>query len=133
LDSSGFINIAYAIRQSTIVAQYRKKEGDRRYDVRYGLGRDLVRRSQYPEEFVAALSDFLHQYNAENAQVMETRSGPYRKSVQTGDIQNILELIDRHGSDLIAKLLVAYGYARDPRIQEADPKEEPAEEIEETA
>lgn len=133
LDSPGFINIAYAIRQSTIVAQYRKKEGDRRYDVRYGLGRDLVRRSQYPEEFVAALSDFLHQYNAENAQVMETRSGPYRKSVQTGDIQNILDLIDRHGSDLIAKLLVAYGYARDPRIQEADPEEEPAEEIEETA
>lgn len=119
LDSPGFISIAYAIRQSTIIAQYRKKEGDRRYDVRYGLGRDLVRQSQYPDEFVAALSDFLHKYNAENAQVMETRSGPYRKSVQTGDIQDILTLIDKHGSDLIAKLLVAYGYARDPRQDEA--------------
>ena len=119
LDSPGFQNIAYAIRQSTIIAQYRKKEGDRRYDVRYGLGRDLVRQSQYPDEFIAALSDFLHKYNAENAQVMETRSGPYRKSVQTGDIQGILRLIDQHGSDLIAKLLVAYGYAREPRPDEA--------------
>ncbi|MCB8980709.1 MAG: hypothetical protein H6657_25140 [Ardenticatenaceae bacterium] len=120
LESPGFINIAYAIRQSTVVAQYRKKEGDRRYDVRYGLGRDLVRQSQYPDEFIAALSDFLHKYNAENAQVMETRSGPYRRSVQTGDIQDILQLIDKHGSDLIAKLLVAYGYAREPRKEEND-------------
>lgn len=118
LESPGFLNIAYAIRQSTVTAQYRKKEGDRRYDVRYGLGRDLVRQSQYPDEFVAALSDFLHKYNAENAQVMENRTGPYRKSVQTSDIQDILRLIDAHGSDLIAKLLVAYGYAREPRQEE---------------
>jgi hypothetical protein len=120
LESPGFVNIAYAIRQSTITAQYRKKEGDRRYDVRYGLGRDLARQSQYPDDFVAALSDFLHKYNAENAQVMETRSGPYRRMVKTGDIQDILRLIDQHGSDLIAKLLVAYGYARDPRQEEAN-------------
>ncbi len=118
LESEGFQKIAYAIRQSTVTAQYRKKEGDRRYDVRYGLGRDLVRQSQYPDEFVAALSDFLHKYNAENAQVMETRPGPYRKSVKTDDIQDILRLIDQYGSDLIAKLLVAYGYAREPRAPE---------------
>lgn len=121
LDSPGFANIAYAIRQSTVIAQYRKAQGDRRYDVRYGLGRDLVRQSQYPDDFVAALSDFLHKYNAENAQVMETRSGPYRRSIQTEDIQQILELIDTYGSDLIAKLLVAYGYAREPRKDENDP------------
>jgi hypothetical protein len=122
LESPGFVNIAYAIRQSTVVAQYRKKEGDRRYDVRYGLGRDLARQSQYPDDFVAVLSDFLHKYNAENAQVMETRSGPYRRSVQTSDIQDILQLIDKHGSDLIAKLLVAYGYARETRPQEEKQK-----------
>ncbi|MCZ7668782.1 MAG: hypothetical protein M5U34_17070 [Chloroflexi bacterium] len=124
LDSPGFINIAYAIRQSSVVAQYRKAQGDRRYDVRYGLGRDLVRQSQYPDEFIAALSDFLHKYNAENAQIMETRSGPYRKSVQTGDIQDILALIDEYGSDLIAKLLVAYGYARETRQQEDNQEQE---------
>ncbi len=115
LESEGFRNIAYAIRQSTVTAQYRKAQGDRRYDVRYGLGRDLVRQSQYPTEFITALSDFLHKYNAENAQVMENRPGPYRRSVKTNDIEEITRLIDQHGSDLIAKLLVAFGYARIPR------------------
>ena len=55
----GFQAIAYAIRQSTVVAQFRKKEGDRRYDVRYGLGQDLARKSRYPVEFITALSEFL--------------------------------------------------------------------------
>ncbi len=108
----GFQSIAYAIRQSTVVAQYRKKENDRRYDVRYGLGQDLARKSRYPAEFIAALSDFLHKYNAENAQVMENRSGPYRKSVKTSDIDDIVALVDEHGSELICNLLIAYGYAR---------------------
>src|SRR5690606_23590205 len=107
-----------AIRQSTVIAQWRKKEGDRRYDVRYGLGQEMVRKSQYRDEFIAALSDFLHRYNAENAQVMESRSGPYRRRVRTSDIEEILQLIDEHGSDLVCKLLVAFGYAREPRSRE---------------
>ncbi|MBK8933527.1 MAG: hypothetical protein IPM76_14670 [Chloroflexi bacterium] len=39
--------------------------------VRYGLGRDLVRKAYHREEFVAALGEFLLTYNAENAQVLE--------------------------------------------------------------
>lgn len=118
LDNPGFQNVAYAIRQSTVTAQWRKKEGDRRYDVRYGLGQELTRKAQYEDEFIAALSDFLHKYNAENAQVMETRPGPYRRSIRTDDIQEIVRLIDEHGSDLVCKLLVAYGYARESRPEE---------------
>ena len=108
----GFQSIAYAIRQSTVVAQFRKKEGDRRYDVRYGLGQELARKSRYPIEFITALSDFLHKYNAENAQVMENRKGPYRKSLKTSDIDDIVALVDEYGSELICNLLIAYGYAR---------------------
>ncbi|RMI05154.1 MAG: hypothetical protein D6681_08585 [Calditrichaeota bacterium] len=108
----GFHNIAYAIRQSTVVAQYRKQQGDRRYDVRYGLGQELARKARYPDQFITALSDFLHKYNAENAQVMETRSGPYRRSIQVTDIEDIVALVDQYGSELICNLLVAYGYAR---------------------
>ncbi len=82
LDSPGFQNIAYAIRQSTVTAQYRRKQqGDRRYDVRYGLNQELARKANYPQDFIAALSEFLHKYNAENAQVMENRRGPYRSSM----------------------------------------------------
>lgn len=122
IKSAGFKNIAYAIRQSTIIPQYRKKQGERKYDVRYGLGQELTRKSRYPAEFIAALSDFLHRYNAENAQIMETRPQPYRRSILTSDIDEIVALIDRFGSSTVANLLIAYGYARIPR--EDIPEEE---------
>lgn len=124
LASEGFQNIAYAIRQSTVTAQYRKSQGDRKYDVRYGLGQELARKARYPDAFVAALSDFLHKYNAENAQVMETRSGPYRRSIRTTDIDEIISLIDEFGSETVANLLIAYGYARVSREEESQEPEE---------
>lgn len=123
LETPGFQHIAYAIRQSTVVAQYRKGQNDRRYDVRYGLGAELARKANYPAEFVAALSDFLQKYNAENAQVMENRSGPYRRSIQTSDIDDIVALVDEYGAPLICHLLVAYGYARSPRKAPDDEKD----------
>jgi hypothetical protein len=128
IESEGFQNIAYAIRQSTVVAQYRKQQNDRRYDVRYGLGQQLARKAHYSDVFIAELSDFLARYNAENAQVMENRSGPYRRSVHTSDLDDIVRLIDEYGSETICNLLIAYGYARSPRapgVQESQ-TEEPA-------
>jgi hypothetical protein len=131
LTTPGFQHIAYAIRQSTVVAQYRKKQGDRKYDVRYGLGQELTRKARYPQEFIAALSDFLHKFNSENAQIMETRPGPYRRSIQTSDIEDVVRLIDEYGSETVANMLIAYGYAREPRdpqdntdLREAEMNEE---------
>jgi hypothetical protein len=126
LETPGFQTIAYAIRQATVTAQYRKQQGDRKYDVRYGLGQQLARKAAYPQEFLAELADFLAKYNAENAQVMENRPGPYRKSVKTSDIDDIVALIDEFGdSRLICNLLVAYGYARVPYEDTGDAEEEP--------
>jgi hypothetical protein len=124
LQNEGFQNIAYAIRQSTVTAQYRKKQGDRKYDVRYGLGQELARKARYPATFVAELADFLHKFNAENAQVMETRNGPYRRSIKTSDIDEIVRLIDEYGSETVANLLIAYGYARIPREDESIDEQE---------
>jgi len=119
LETPGFQNIAYAIRQATVTAQYRKQQKDRRYDVRYGLGQQLARKAAYPNEFIAELADFLAKYNAENAQVMENRPGPYRRSIRTSDIDAIVALMDEYGdSRLICNLLVAYGYARVAREEE---------------
>ena len=134
LESKGFQNIAYAIRQSTVTAQFRKQQGDRRYNVRYGLGQDLSRKANYPGDFIAALSDFLHKYNAENAQVMETRPRPYRRSIQISDIDDIISLVDEYDSSLICNLLIAYGYARtgsavsDDRSDDIPGKSDPATE-----
>ena len=128
VDSPGFINIARAIRESTVRAQYLKNQkNDKRYTIRYGLGRDLVRQSQYPKKFISDLSDFLFAYNAENAQVLERypkeRYPQYkhRWDVQTEDIKDILDLIDKYeDSNLIAKLLVAYGYASEYRARQEE-------------
>ncbi len=126
LETEGFQNIAYAIRQATVTAQYRKKQGDRKYDVRYGLGQQLARKAAYPQEFVAELADFLSKYNAENAQVMENRPGPYRRSIRTSDIDDIVALMDEFDdSRLICNLLVAYGYARVPRDPEQETEAHP--------
>lgn len=124
LDSQGFRNVAYAIRQATVTAQWRKKQGDNKYEVRYGLGQSLARKARYPHDFIVALSDFLHKYNAENARVMEIRPKPWRRSVATSDMEQVTELIDKFGSEVVASMLIAYGHARLPREENLELEEE---------
>jgi hypothetical protein len=115
LDNEGFRNIAYAIRHSTVIPQYLKQKGDALYDVRYGLGMELKRKAAYPKEFLAALAGFIHEYNQENAQKYESKGQQRRKNIRTSDLEDITRLVDRFGSELVCNLLVAYGYAGDPR------------------
>jgi hypothetical protein len=127
--NEGFKRIAYAIRQSTVTAQYRRTQlGDRTYEVRYGLGQELMREARYPDKFIAALSRFLQRYNAETAREEEKLSNKLKRalisddrrtyklrgSVAYTDIDAIVRLIDDFGSEQVCSLLVAYGYARDP-------------------
>ncbi len=116
LASPGFQNLAYAIRNSTVIPQYRKAGGERLYDIRYGLGQDLTRvaRKGKEMEFISALSEFIHLYNAENARTYEVRKVQYRRNVTTEDITDITQLIDDYDAPTIARMLVAYGYARLP-------------------
>ncbi len=122
----GFQNIAYAIRQSTRKAlhwtEIEKQRGRRYpYDIRYGLGQELVRAAPFPSKFLSKLSDFLLEYNNETMQVedlMRKRGLPFpfphqRRSIDQNDITQIVQLIDQFGSEPVAKLLIAYGYATD--------------------
>lgn len=120
MQNEGFRRIAAAIRQSTVLPQYHKSRGQSGpYEIRYGLGNDLLRDASYPEKFAQALSKFVFAYNHENGQVNERFKGapPVRRtSVSTGDIEQVLALIDQYqDSETVANLLVAFGYARDPR------------------
>ena len=127
--NESFKRIAYAIRQSTVTAQYRRAQlGDRTYEVRYGLGQELMREARYRDKFMVALSEFLQRYNAETAREEEKvankfgkltpeirRAHNLRASVPYTDIDEIADLIDRFkSSELIGSILVAYGYAREP-------------------
>lgn len=127
LENEGFREIAAAIRQATVIAQYRAaREPGYPFEVRYGLGQELLRAANYPEDFLAALSDFIQSYNAENARIDEriakgSLHSSRRASVRTDHINEIVKLIDTYNTkignapEVICKMLVAYGYARDPR------------------
>ncbi len=121
LTNEGFRNVAEAIRRSTVIPQYIGRKTSR-FDIRYGLGQELKRKAQYSDEFVQALADFMQRYNEENVRVYERTDGQARrKAITTSDIEMIVGLVDEYGSETICNLLVAFGYARDPKkkVEEA--------------
>ncbi|GIV84807.1 MAG: hypothetical protein KatS3mg052_1814 [Candidatus Roseilinea sp.] len=121
VENSGFQNVAYAIRYATIVPQTRKaNKQDNLYEVRYGLGAELKRKGTVRDEFVAALADFIQSYNQENVQKLESKGQQMRKDVRTDDIAEVVRLIDEYGSEVVANLLIAYGYAREPREEQSN-------------
>jgi hypothetical protein len=121
VENEGFQNVAYAIRYSTVIPQSRKARGqDSLYEVRYGLGAELKRKATVRDEFIVALGDFLQSYNQENAQKLENTRQQMRRDLRTTDLEEVVRLVDTYGSEVVANLLIAYGYAREPREAEAD-------------
>ena len=122
LASPGFQNVARAIRLSTVRPQFFKAKNQKGpYDVRYGLGTDLMRKAAYPDRFIQALAEFMFAYNQENAQIHERYKGnpPVRRAnITTDDIAQVTKLIDDYDAQTVGNLLVAYGYAREPREPE---------------
>ncbi len=117
LESPGFRNIAEAIRRSTIIPQYRGR-GESEYDIRYGLGQELKRKCLYNDEFIVALGEFMQSYNAENARVYEKTGKQYRKNILTTDVEDVVRLVDKYGATTVGNLLIAFGYAREPKEEE---------------
>ncbi|MEJ5308654.1 MAG: hypothetical protein WHX52_02700 [Anaerolineae bacterium] len=121
VQNEGFKAIAYAIRHSTVVPQARKGKGNKPIvDIRYGLGQQLARKAAYPADFLAEIAEFIHLYNAENAQLREKGRNPFRKNVTTADIEALTALVDQFGSKVVCQMLVAYGYAREPYEEKED-------------
>lgn len=126
ISNPGFRAIAKAIRHATVTAQYlTSQRNGYPYEVRYGLGHDLIRSAAYPQDFIGALSVFVQAYTAENARMEERYAKPelaklpkfHRPAIRDSDLDQVVALVDAYGSELICKMLVAYGYARDARPQ----------------
>ncbi len=148
LENPGFQHITYAIRQSTVVAETvralsaQNKAPKPLYDVRYGLGQDLMRKAAYREDFMKVVCEFVFSYNAETDQERENLAKRYpagfppdlvrrmRRTIATTDLEELTRLIERFGGDseLIGKMLVAYGYCHSPRRGE-DAAETPDEAV----
>jgi len=127
LQDKGFRNVADAIRRSTVIPQYIGRKVSN-YDVRYGLGQELKRKAQYADDFIQELAAFMQSYNEENARVYERTKGQAagRKAITTEDIQAIVQLIDAYGAETICNLLIAFGYARDPKEQVPSAEAQPS-------
>ncbi len=128
-----FQRVADAIRRATVFAQYRKGQfDDRTYEVRYGLGQELMRKARHKQEFLIALAQFLVEYNAETAREDEKAARDIANENKTGvrpltsdnrkdrnlrymtdeaDLRAIEQLVDKHGAELVGSLLVACGYS----------------------
>lgn len=117
LQNDGFRHIAEAIRRSTVIPQGQKARGrDTLYEIRYGLGSKLLRHAQDNPTFIQELSRFMHDYNRENSQKLETRKQQFRSNLTMDDIEQVVALIDKFKAPTVANLLVAFGYARDPKL-----------------
>lgn len=142
LENPGFRRIASAIRQSTVIPQRdkanRNKEGNKRqanpYEIRYGLGSDLMRQAAYPDKFAQALSRFLFTYLQENSQIYERFDGKpifKRPTITEDDIAEVIALMhdEAYDSETVASLLVACGYASDWKPKANDAPSETESEI----
>lgn len=129
IKTPGFRAIAKAIRRATVTAQYfAAQQNSYPYEVRYGLGHELLRSAAYPQDFIGALGVFVQAYTAENARIEERiskKSLPdspmlHRPAIRETDLDQVVALVDTFGSEVICKMLVAYGYARDARPQSGE-------------
>lgn len=128
VDDPGFRAVAGAIRRSTVTEQYHKSQGNQVFEIEYGLFQDFKRKARFPDQFIGALSEFVNTYDAQNArreEQLKGKAGRRRSRLSVAELDSVVDLIDRHGSETVAMLLIAYGSARDPKapdeVKEATP------------
>jgi len=118
VEDPGFRAVAGAIRRSTVTEQYHKSKGNQVFEIEYGLFQDFKRKARFPDQFIQALSEFVSSYNAQNArreEQLKGKGGRRRARLTVSDLDSVVKLIDEHGPEPVAMLLIAYGSARDPR------------------
>ena len=115
---SGFLSVARAIRNATI---YSVGETARvKVSTQFGLAQKWKQKLRTGKaEFVAAVADFVQQYNWE---VINRFNRQYHV-VETTALDKLVNLIDAHGPEVVGLLLLAYGYAQAPATETKVPAE----------
>ncbi len=107
ITNDGFKNVARAIRNATIYALSLKRR-----EVHFGLAQEWKQKIKGgAKEFVPALANFVQRYNWESEKIKA-------HVVKQEDLDAVIGLIDEHGAELVGMLLLAYGYARAPKIEQ---------------
>ncbi len=120
VESTGFLSVARAIRNATIIALWLQQQNKKKWDVRFGLAQKWKQKIKGgAKEFVPVLAEFIQDYNWEVTNRLE---GKYH-TVSKEDLDQVIFLIENNGKDqseLVGMLLLAYGYAM-PKTETENP------------
>ena len=115
IQNTGFISIAKAIRNSTINPIIHKEKKD----VMFGLNQKIKIASRTKDSLLTEISEFIQKYN-ETMMLKDYHSKKHKKYVTTEEFEKFCKLFDANYSPkLIAGLLVAYGYAKEPSSEKS--------------
>ncbi|HLV10519.1 MAG TPA: hypothetical protein VKY40_09940 [Halanaerobiales bacterium] len=120
LDKSGFKNFAKAIRNSTLVPIYLNEKKS----VKFGLLQEIRRAALNKDTLLTKLSEFMANYNNENGLDAFRQGRQRRANLTTVDYEDIVGLIDEHDSKIIGNMLLAYGFAKDEKVEDITEEEE---------
>jgi len=122
IENEGFQKIAKAIRMSTVKTN---NTGFKDYTKHYEIIHELKEASEKDEELITYLGSFISTYNNETDRIREknqnktnpVESYKIRAQITTDSIQDIVELIDEFGSEVVGSLLCAFGYSKPEYIE----------------
>ena len=117
IEDPGFQSVARALRNATV---YALTLPNLRREVRFGIAQKWKQKMKAGnEEFAAAVADFVQDYNWETAHRLKGKG----HSVTTEELDSLVHLIQKRSSELVGALLLAYGYARAPKVETGQPEE----------
>lgn len=128
VNNEGFLAVAHAIRNATIWEQYQKSKGKQIFEIHYGLIPELKQKARFGDQFIAAVCEFIADYNKENARYEELiakrpREKVYRrKSVSQNELEQFIQLAEkwRSNPEPLAMMLLAFGTASKGKQEEGE-------------
>lgn len=109
VENPGFLSVARGIRNCTIYAVSLDER-----EPHFGLAQQWKQKIKGGVGvFVPVLCDFVQTQNWE----VEHRLKGKGHSIKKEDLDSVIGLIQKHGVELVGMLLLAYGYARAPKIE----------------
>lgn len=117
IEDPGFQSVARALRNATV---YALTLPSLNREVRFGIAQKWKQKMKAgTDEFAEAVAEFVQDYNWETARRLKGKG----HSVTTDELNSLMRLIQERRAELVGSLLLAYGYARAPRVEAAQSEE----------
>ena len=112
--NKGFQSIANAIRNCTILPIIHKNNKD----AIFGLSQKFKIASKDKDSFTTEVSEFIQLYN-EKIMLKDYNNKQHQKYITTEELSEFYKLLDEdHSAKLIASMLIAFGFAKEPSKKE---------------